>query len=101
PDCIVCMDACFTQKHTHGPLNSMTEDPPNPTNTVFVSVCDVNVMENFVGEKRQQRSVEGTFDEHEESMRVPASALDGCGESFIAVDEKHQKVSTRFLWTQD
>lgn len=104
PDCIVCVDACFTQKRTHGPRNSMTEDPPNPTDTVFVSVHDVNAMENFVEEKRQvhsrkrkQRSDEGAFDGHEEGMRVPVSALDGCGESFIAADEKRQKASTRFF----
>ncbi|KAF8833026.1 hypothetical protein BDN67DRAFT_992900 [Paxillus ammoniavirescens] len=30
-------------------------------------------------------------------MRVPASVLDGCGESFVAADEKREKASTHFF----
>ncbi|KIJ21117.1 hypothetical protein PAXINDRAFT_6891 [Paxillus involutus ATCC 200175] len=33
PDCIVCLDACFTQKCTHNPRNGAAQDPPNPTDT--------------------------------------------------------------------
>ncbi|KAF8841615.1 hypothetical protein BDN67DRAFT_989616 [Paxillus ammoniavirescens] len=37
------------------------------------------------------------FVTYEKGMRVPVSALNGCGESFVAVDEKCQKVSTHFF----
>ncbi|KAF8833838.1 hypothetical protein BDN67DRAFT_992772 [Paxillus ammoniavirescens] len=30
-------------------------------------------------------------------MRVPALVLDGCGESFVAADEKREKASTHFF----
>ncbi|KAF9233660.1 hypothetical protein BU15DRAFT_90255 [Melanogaster broomeanus] len=98
PDCIVCLDACFTQKCTHNPRNRATEDYENPTDTVFVSVCEVEAMEDLVEQKRKlhgkkrrgMRDGEG-LGEYEEGMRVPVSVLDGCGESFIAADEKHQK----------
>jgi hypothetical protein len=30
-------------------------------------------------------------------MRVPTSVLDGCGEYFLANDEKHEKTSTQFF----
>ncbi|KAI6096011.1 hypothetical protein F5141DRAFT_1191143 [Pisolithus sp. B1] len=43
-DCIVCLDACFTQKQTNNPRNCATHDPPNPTSTdgmrVPMSVLD-------------------------------------------------------------
>ncbi|KAF9231220.1 hypothetical protein BU15DRAFT_56438, partial [Melanogaster broomeanus] len=97
PDCIVCLDACFTQKRTCNPRNSTVQDPPNPTDTVFVSVHDVQAMEAFVEAKRQSRSkkrkgrsAEDALDGCEEGMRVPVSVLDGCGESFLAA-VTHQK----------
>lgn len=36
-------------------------------------------------------------DGYEDGMRIPASVLDGCGESFVAADEKREKASTRFF----
>ncbi|KIJ12672.1 hypothetical protein PAXINDRAFT_14434 [Paxillus involutus ATCC 200175] len=36
-------------------------------------------------------------DRVEEGMRVPALVLDGCGESFVAADEKREKASTHFF----
>ncbi|KAF9237934.1 hypothetical protein BU15DRAFT_88535 [Melanogaster broomeanus] len=104
PDCIVCLDAYFTQKRTHNPRNRATEDFENPTDTVFVSVCEVVAMEDLVEQKRKlhgkkrrgMRDGEG-LGEYEEGMRVPVSVLDGCGESFIAADEKRQKASTCFF----
>lgn len=41
--------------------------------------------------------VEGEEDCYEEGMRVPVSVLNGCGESFVAADEKREKASTRFF----
>ena len=60
-------------------------------------------MEDFVqhcrGERRRARaSRTGPEDDrYEEGMRVPVSVLDGCGESFVAADEKCEKASTRFF----
>ncbi|KAI6039435.1 hypothetical protein EDC04DRAFT_2867975 [Pisolithus marmoratus] len=84
-NCIVCLDACFTQKWTNNPHNSATHDPPNPTNTVFIPESEVKAMEMFI-------------DKHvEDGMKVPVSALDGCGESFHAADERWKKASTSFF----
>jgi hypothetical protein len=60
-------------------------------------------MEDFVqhcqGERHQARaSRTGPEDDrYEEGMRVPVSVLDGCGESFVAADEKREKASTHFF----
>ncbi|KAG1856428.1 hypothetical protein F4604DRAFT_1590299 [Suillus subluteus] len=104
PDVIVCIDACFTQKRSTNPCGgSGIIDPPNPTPTFFLSNDDVKAMEDFVkscrGERRQTRvsRAEGEEDCYEEGMRVPVSVLNGCGESFIAADEKREKASTRFF----
>ncbi|KAI6115455.1 hypothetical protein EV401DRAFT_1843005, partial [Pisolithus croceorrhizus] len=102
-DCIVCLDACFTQKQTKNPWNSATHDPPNPTNTVFIPESEVKSMEMFI---EKQRSVPSSHqnsvhhlqgDSFEDGMRVPISVLDGCGDSFHAADEKWKKASTNFF----
>lgn len=60
-------------------------------------------MEDFVnscrGERRRTRAsrAEEEEDRYEEGMRVPVSVLNGCGESFVAADEKREKASTRFF----
>ncbi|KAI6147562.1 hypothetical protein EDD17DRAFT_1781038 [Pisolithus thermaeus] len=102
-DCIVCLDACFTQKQTKNPQNSATHDPPNPTNTVFIPESEVKSMEMFI-EKQQslpsshQNSVHHLQgDSFEDEMMVPISVLDGCGDSFRAADEKWKKASTNFF----
>ncbi|KAI6141451.1 hypothetical protein BKA82DRAFT_4331722 [Pisolithus tinctorius] len=82
-DCIVCLDACFTQKQTN--KDSAGHDPSNPTNTVFIPESEVKAMEIFI-EKH-----------FEDGMRVPISVLDGCGDSFHAADEKREKASTCFF----
>ncbi|KIK75007.1 hypothetical protein PAXRUDRAFT_174090, partial [Paxillus rubicundulus Ve08.2h10] len=104
PDCIVCLDTCFTQKHTHNPRNGAAQDPPSPTDTVFVAAHNVQVMEAFVEAKRQSRSKKrkgwspkDALDGYEEGMRVPMSILNGCGELFLAANEKRQKASTHFF----
>ncbi|KIK80464.1 hypothetical protein PAXRUDRAFT_158632, partial [Paxillus rubicundulus Ve08.2h10] len=86
PDCIVCLDACFTQKCTHNPRNGVAQDPPNPTDTVFVAAHDIQAMEAFFKAKRQScsknrkgQSPEDTLDGYKKGMRVPMSVLDGCG----------------------
>ncbi|KAG1898846.1 uncharacterized protein F5891DRAFT_954811 [Suillus fuscotomentosus] len=103
PNIIVCIDACFTQKRSTNPRGATGSDPPNPTSSFFLPTADVNAMEDFVqrcrGEGRQARASRAEPDEdcYEEGMRVPVSVLNGCGDSFIAADEKREKASTRFF----
>ena len=101
-DAIVCIDACFTQKHHSG----QQDDPLNPTSTVFLRQEDVDAMEHEVEElrgtktsrsNRVYRGMEESEDLCEQGMRVPVSVLDGCNESFTAADEKRQKVCLTFL----
>ncbi|KAI6032412.1 hypothetical protein EDC04DRAFT_2868938 [Pisolithus marmoratus] len=102
PDCIVSMDACFTQKHANNP-NCTVQDPPNPTDSFFVSDNEVQKMESFVDHRRNQRSRATAVDSpevedgYEDGMRIPTSVLNSCGQAFIAADEKRQKASTRFF----
>ncbi|KAI5989944.1 hypothetical protein EDD15DRAFT_2388922 [Pisolithus albus] len=93
-DCIVCLDACFTQKRTNNPRNSAACDPPNPTNTVFIPDSEVKWSCSSNHHSLAQTQQEDRF---EDGMRVPVSVLDGCGDSFHAADEKHQKASTHFF----
>ncbi|KAG1719711.1 hypothetical protein EDB19DRAFT_1898645 [Suillus lakei] len=71
PDAIISIDACFTQKRSTNPHGADSIDPPNPTPIA-----------------------EGDEDHYEEGMHVPVSVLNGCGESFVAADEKREKAST-------
>lgn len=104
-DVIVCIDACFTQKRSKNPRGAEGHDPPNPTSSVFIPSETVTQMEVHVercrskGKERGRRVLRPSEDEDrvEEGMRVPASVLDGCGESFVAADEKREKASTHFF----
>ncbi|KAG2060363.1 hypothetical protein BDR06DRAFT_979650 [Suillus hirtellus] len=105
-DCVVCVDACFTQKCSNNPRNGRTQDPPNPMPTVFVPKCDVKAMEDHVSacrrggagtSKRPRQLVEEVHNSYKKRMRIPVSVLDGCSESFVAADEKRQKASTHFF----
>ncbi|KAI5986077.1 hypothetical protein F5J12DRAFT_709117, partial [Pisolithus orientalis] len=106
-DAIVCIDACFTQKHRSG----HPDDPVNPTATVFLSQEDICAMEHEVNElsksksstqRRSGQPLKKNYlgdgeDEFEEGMRITMSVLKGCNESFTAADERHQKASTQFF----
>ncbi|KAI5982636.1 hypothetical protein EDD15DRAFT_2391151 [Pisolithus albus] len=103
-DCIVCLDACFTQKRNNNPRNTATHDPTNPTNTVFIPESEVKAMECFVEKQRGLSSRQHTLAEGqqredcvEDGMKVPTSVLDGCRDSFHAADEKRKKASTQFF----
>ncbi|KAL0572687.1 hypothetical protein V5O48_009277, partial [Marasmius crinis-equi] len=110
-DAIVCIGACFTQKHNktcgHDPLKEHPE-------TKFISEEELRVAEDYVesiglsdskskqGTKANQTALdreeeEGEEDGFEGTMKVPCSALKGCHESFTAADERHQKASTQFF----
>ncbi|KAI6094878.1 hypothetical protein F5141DRAFT_966068, partial [Pisolithus sp. B1] len=101
-DAIVCIDACFTQKHRSG----QTDDPVNPTATVILSPEDIHAMEcegnglqkskssNY--RRRGQASKRNLGDEDEvfeEGMKITTSVLKGCNESFTAADERCQNTS--------
>jgi len=86
PDAIVCVDACFTQKH-----NQQIHDPARcHPHTVFIPETDVQHMENYVDsirparppnkKKRNPATDESTLEEdgYKGPLRVPTSVLDGC-----------------------
>ncbi|KAG1854229.1 hypothetical protein F4604DRAFT_1883345 [Suillus subluteus] len=87
-----CMDQPSEYLHTWRPLcfggndwrNGVRDSlpinaPPNPTPSFFVLMDDLKAMEDFEG------------------MRIPVSVLNGCGDSFIAANEKQEKASTHFF----
>ncbi|KAJ3709644.1 hypothetical protein DFJ43DRAFT_1162491 [Lentinula guzmanii] len=91
---VVCVDACFTQKHNAGKedyvkewkvyVDSQRASKPQPSPT-----------------KRPKKStnvVEKEDDDCcEDGLRVPKSVLDGCLSSFTAADEARVKGSTQFF----
>jgi len=99
-DAIGCIDACFNQKRTH----AHDDDPKNPTESFFISEHKVQEMEAEVKALRKERSKSSTSskrkqgptveteDGYEDGMRIPTSVLEGCNDSFIAADEKREKV---------
>ncbi|THU88323.1 hypothetical protein K435DRAFT_580048, partial [Dendrothele bispora CBS 962.96] len=90
PTVLVCVDACFTQKHgdQHG------RDPRRiHPDTTFVLEDKVKAMEEEVERRRdtrkskQPRLQENSEDDcFEGGMKVPKSALDGCERSFNAAN---------------
>jgi Kyakuja-Dileera-Zisupton transposase len=102
-DCIVCIDACFTQKRSNNLCGSEGADPPNITSTVFICKDEVDKVEAMVdglcprwgGHAAEEKGFDG--DNMEKGMSIPISVLDACGDAFIAADEKREKVSTRFF----
>ncbi|KAG2045742.1 hypothetical protein BDR06DRAFT_842120, partial [Suillus hirtellus] len=103
PDVIICIDACFTQKHSANPHSATGSGPPNPTLSFFLPMDDVKAMEYFVerchGDRWQARTsrVEPDEDSYEEGTPIPVSVLNGCDNSFIAADEKQEKARTHFF----
>ncbi|KAG1813496.1 uncharacterized protein BJ212DRAFT_1447764 [Suillus subaureus] len=103
PDIIICIDACFTQKHSTNPCGADGHDPPNLTPSFFLPKDDMQAMDEFVqccqGERRWERvsRMEPEEDRYEMGTSVPVSVLDGCRESFMAADEKQEKASTCFF----
>ncbi|KIJ08167.1 hypothetical protein PAXINDRAFT_23506, partial [Paxillus involutus ATCC 200175] len=103
-DVIVCIDACFTQKRSRNARDDVTQDPPNPTQTNFISEFDVKAMEAHVeacrnanGTRKRSRVLAADGDGYENGMKIPISVLDACGDSFIAANEKREKASTRYF----
>ncbi|KAL0563399.1 hypothetical protein V5O48_018670, partial [Marasmius crinis-equi] len=99
-DVIVCLDACFTQKHNKTRGRDPLKKHPD---SVFVSEEELRGAEEYVEELRPSRSKPGNEveeegeDGYEGNMSVPRSALNGCHESFTVADERRQKASTQFF----
>jgi hypothetical protein len=69
--------------------------------SIFLTESEVHSMENYVNQHRAARpaniSQGSCHDGYEGPLKVPASVLDGCSESFTAADERRQKASTQFF----
>ncbi|KAL0567595.1 hypothetical protein V5O48_014395 [Marasmius crinis-equi] len=96
-DAIVCIDACFTQKHNK--TKSSWDPPRGHPDTVFMPEEDLQEMEDFVD---SVRGVNVTKEQDEEDgydpgLKVPRSALNGCEASFTAADKRRTKSSTQFF----
>ncbi|KAJ3725370.1 hypothetical protein C8R42DRAFT_545651, partial [Lentinula raphanica] len=99
---IVCIDACFTQKHNKQPHH----DPPRRhPKTVFVPESHVKTWEALVDrvrppkENRRQGKDSNSerADRCEGPLKVPNSVLDTCEQSFAAADETREKASSQFF----
>ncbi|KAJ3715792.1 hypothetical protein C8R42DRAFT_698260 [Lentinula raphanica] len=99
---IVCIDACFTQKHN----KQRHRDPPREhPRTVFVPESDVKSWEDSVARVRPSKDKKRTgkqstaerVDTCEGPLKVPNSVLDECEQSFTAADETREKASSQFF----
>lgn len=108
---IVCLDACFTQKHCKSQGSAWNEPHTHPE-TVFIPTVEVNEVEKMVesvqptpkkGDNQKSKSpkkpsyVDSQEPPFEPGMWVPTAVLDGCNDSFVAADERHMKASTLFF----
>ncbi|KAF6744756.1 hypothetical protein DFP72DRAFT_1078101 [Ephemerocybe angulata] len=103
PDVVVCLDACFTQKR-RTPVRGVGTDPPlRHPRSVVLTEEEVLKAEEEVERRRPSRqpppigNPTTTADKVERGMKVPASVLDACNDSFKAADEKRTKASTKYF----
>jgi hypothetical protein len=111
-DTVVCIDACFTQKHNKTKGKGGHRDPPNHHPfSIFMPEADVKAVEDFIascrsghppscGSRHQAHHAQNSSagdDGYEAGMHVPTSVLNGCNDSFVAADEKREKASTQFF----
>jgi hypothetical protein len=99
-DIIVCLDACFTQKHRKKPQGGGDRDDPHRhPDSFFLSKEDVDKMEKYMSDQktRKPRMAASTNDTSDGPLKVPNSVLDGCNKSFTAADERRQKASTQLF----
>jgi Kyakuja-Dileera-Zisupton transposase len=103
-DVIAALDACYTQKRSKNSNDPDHHDCPRyHPDSVFLSEEDIRVMEEFVATCRSTQPTQRpnrddeVEDVVEKGMKVPASVLDDCGNSFKAADEKREKASTQFF----
>ncbi|KAJ3792657.1 hypothetical protein GGU11DRAFT_693133 [Lentinula aff. detonsa] len=107
---VVCVDACFTQKHNTG---KGSRDPPQVhPNTFFLPEDYIKEWKVYVDSqraskpqpsptKRPKKSTNVIQKEDDDCCKdglwVPKSVLDGCLSSFTATDEARVKGSTQFF----
>ncbi|KAI0337660.1 hypothetical protein BDW22DRAFT_1311178, partial [Trametopsis cervina] len=97
---VVCLDANFTQKRCRRKGESAQRHVSAHPNSVFVPEDEVRDMEIHVDSIRRGEPIRGKDnkpDEYEGDMRVPASVLNDCNDSFIAADEHRQKASMKYF----
>ncbi|THU97957.1 hypothetical protein K435DRAFT_661825 [Dendrothele bispora CBS 962.96] len=98
-DIIVCLDACFTQRHNHQPRDPARKHP----DSFFIPQEEVNAVEGRVdaarldGHQTKRSRTNGNQeveeDDHfEPGMAVSKAVLDSCGSSFKAAREFLAKV---------
>jgi hypothetical protein len=96
-DALVCLDACFTQKHNKAVRDPLKRHP----DSLFLSEEELHRAESYVESLRPSKSkaVEDAdiVDGFEGPLKVPNSALNGCEASFVAADERREKASTQFF----
>ncbi|KAJ3709548.1 hypothetical protein C8R42DRAFT_533420, partial [Lentinula raphanica] len=93
---IVCLDACFTQKHNKQVRDPLYEHPK----TSFIPQDHVDHWEAKVDSIRTNKAParpEQEDDRMEPHLKVPNSVLDACNDSFTAADGDRQKASTQFF----
>ncbi|KAJ3712522.1 hypothetical protein C8R42DRAFT_594593 [Lentinula raphanica] len=99
-DAIVCIDACFTQKHNKRSYKDPARHHPK---SVFLPETIVDRWEEIVTSvrpsARTNTSAAGgaTEDGYEPSLQVPNSVLDACQQSFTAADGSREKASVQFF----
>ncbi|THU85905.1 hypothetical protein K435DRAFT_684691 [Dendrothele bispora CBS 962.96] len=98
-DVIVCLDACFTQRHNTQPRDPARQHP----DSFFIPQSEVEAVESRVDEARSQAAHatkksktsgdQDTEDDHlEDGMLLSKAVLDLCGNSFKAAHEFLAKV---------
>ena len=106
PHSIVCVDACFQQKH-----NKQIRDPHRAhPNSFFLDEALVEDMERYVDSIRPPRpkalksthkSKKPELEEEDhieyEELKVPRSVLNACNDCFTAAEESREKASTEFF----
>ena len=96
---IVCLDACFTQKHNKQPRDPHYDHPE----TSFISTEDVDHWRDHVEAVHPIQASSATNqagngeDKIKRGLRVPNSVLDVCRDSFTAADGERVKASTQFF----
>jgi len=73
------------------------DHPLRHPNTIFIPEDEVNMMEEYVEDRRSRGCRTNKDADYEGDIRVPTSVLDECHESFTAADEKRKKASTDFF----
>lgn len=117
---VVCGDACFTQKRTNNPSNpDGVDNKRTAADTIFLTVGEVEEWRAWVehirpprppGKSRSKRPPEDVSEEedleddivdeedhYEGDMKIPASVLALCGQSYTAANEAIVKAQLKYF----